>query len=41
VGTLCLIDQRPRRLDDTDRAILATLRDLVVEELRRDPPQAR
>jgi len=33
VGTLCLIDTRPRRFDDMDRAILATLRDLVVAEL--------
>jgi len=33
VGTLCLLDRRLRRFDDTDRAILCTLRDLVVAEL--------
>lgn len=33
LGTLCLIDTRPRQFDDMDRAILGTLRDLVVAEL--------
>lgn len=33
IGTLCLIDTRPRQLDAIDLAILATLRDLVVQEL--------
>lgn len=33
VGTLCLIDSRPRAFDAMDQAILATLRDLVVAEL--------
>ncbi|MCE2659238.1 MAG: GAF domain-containing protein [Rubrivivax sp.] len=33
VGTLCLIDRRPRTLDRTDLAILGSLRDLVVQEL--------
>ena len=33
VGTLCLIDTRPRRFDAMDRAILGTLRDLAVAEL--------
>lgn len=33
VGTLCLIDSRPRQLDRTDLAILGSLRDLVVQEL--------
>lgn len=33
VGTLCLIDTRPRMLDRTDLAILGSLRDLVVEQL--------
>lgn len=33
VGTLCLIDTKPRQLDATDLAILASLRDLVAEEL--------
>ncbi|SEK86690.1 GAF domain-containing protein [Roseateles sp. YR242] len=32
VGTLCLIDRRRRTLDDTDLAILKTLRDLAVSE---------
>jgi GAF domain-containing protein len=37
VGTLCLIDRVPRTLDHTAQCILATLRDLVQEELiRRD-----
>jgi GAF domain-containing protein len=33
LGTLCLIDSHPRQLDRTDLAILAGLRDLVVQEL--------
>lgn len=33
LGTLCLIDRRPRTLDELDLGILATLRDLVVMEL--------
>lgn len=33
VGTLCMIDYRPRSLDAVDRAIFASLRDLVVSEL--------
>ena len=33
IGTLCLIDRRPRTLDAVERAIFATLRDLVVEQL--------
>ena len=35
VGTLCLIDNKPRTLDDIDLAILSSLRDLAVEELVR------
>jgi GAF domain-containing protein len=35
VGTLCLIDHRPRTLDDLDRHILSALRQLVVDELQR------
>lgn len=35
IGTLCLIDRRPRRLDRIGLTILGSLRDLVVEELRR------
>jgi GAF domain-containing protein len=34
LGTLCLIDRVPRQLDRTDLAILDSLRDLVVAELR-------
>lgn len=33
IGTICLIDHTPRTLDKVDLAILASLRDLVVEEL--------
>jgi len=33
VGTLCLLDQRPRTLDAVDRAILRTLSRVVEEEL--------
>ena len=33
VGTLCLIDRVPRRLDAVDEAILGSLRDLVASEL--------
>ena len=35
IGTLCIIDQQPRDLDRVDLAILASLRDLAVEELMR------
>lgn len=38
VGMLCLIDTRPRQLDDCDLAILGALRDLVVEELLAGVP---
>lgn len=33
IGTLCLIDTRPRTLDPVEQAILASLRDLTVLEL--------
>ena len=33
LGTLCLIDTVPRTLDAVERAILESLRDLVVVEL--------
>jgi GAF domain-containing protein len=33
VGTLCMIDYRPRTLDAVDLVILGSLRDLVVSEL--------
>ena len=35
VGTLCVLDRRPRRFDRLDVAILGGLRDVVVEELVR------
>lgn len=35
VGTLCILDRRPREFDRLDVAILGGLRDLVVEELYR------
>jgi GAF domain-containing protein len=34
LGTLCLIDRKPRTLDAMELGILRTLRDLVVLELR-------
>ncbi|MCR6665889.1 MAG: GAF domain-containing protein [Methyloversatilis sp.] len=37
VGTLCLIDQAPRTLDEMDLGILGSLRALVVEELTARP----
>lgn len=33
IGTLCIIDHKPRTLDATELAILTTLRDLLLEEL--------
>jgi GAF domain-containing protein len=38
VGTLCLLDTRPRTLDATERAILSTLRRLVENELAQRMP---
>jgi GAF domain-containing protein len=35
LGTLCVIDTRPRDFDQTDLAILSTLRQLVVQQLER------
>jgi len=35
VGTVCLIDTQARSFDAIDRAILASLRDLVLDELER------
>ncbi|MCW5655802.1 GAF domain-containing protein [Hydrogenophaga sp.] len=35
VGTLCIMDRRPREFDRLDEAILGGLRDMVVEELYR------
>ena len=35
IGTLCLIDHEPRTLDATELAIIATLRDLLLEELNQ------
>ncbi|HEY0954108.1 MAG TPA: GAF domain-containing protein [Roseateles sp.] len=40
IGTLCLIDTRPRELDALDRDILGKLRDLVVAELVGPAPDA-
>lgn len=37
VGTLCLIDTRPRDADFGDRALLDDLRDMVVAELQKAP----
>ncbi len=37
IGTLCLIDHKPRTLDATELAILTTLRDLLLEELSQRP----
>lgn len=37
IGTLCLIDTRPRELDPIDLAILRALRDLVAQELAAQP----
>jgi len=33
IGTLCLIDHKPKTLDETDLLILSTLRQMVVAEL--------
>ena len=33
IGTLCLVDTKPRELDNIDRVMLASLRDLLIEEL--------
>lgn len=35
VGSLCILDTRPRTMDRIDLSILSSLRDLVVEELVR------
>lgn len=40
IGTLCLIDTRPRLLDQIEQAILASLRDLVALELCPQPGDA-
>lgn len=38
IGTLCLIDTRPRTLDPVEQAILESLRDLAVLELTTKRP---
>jgi GAF domain-containing protein len=38
IGTLCMLDPRPRRLDVADLAILGSLRDLVQAELLGQRP---
>ncbi|MGF6272776.1 GAF domain-containing protein [Massilia sp. UYP11] len=40
LGTLCLIDRRPRTLDAMELAILGTLRDLAVMELAHPEERA-
>lgn len=35
LGTLCVMDTRPREMDPVDLSILSSLRDLVVEEMLR------
>ncbi|WP_416759877.1 GAF domain-containing protein [Roseateles sp. So40a] len=40
IGTLCLIDRRRRTLDDTDLAILMSLRDLVISELKGETAES-
>jgi len=35
IGTLCVIDVKPRQIDHIELAILSTLRDLVVQELNQ------
>lgn len=35
LGTLCVMDTRPREMDPVDLSILGSLRDLVVEEMVR------
>lgn len=37
IGTFCLIDTRPRELDPTEIGVLHDLRDLALEEIRRQP----
>ena len=39
LGTLCVMDTRPREMDELDLAILGSLRDLVVEEMLRQESQ--
>ncbi len=39
IGTLCVIDTRPRHFDAVDRSILEALRDLTVAELHGENPQ--
>ena len=33
IGTLCLLDAKPRQLDEIDRSMLGALRDLLLEEV--------
>ena len=35
IGTLCLIDARPRQLNPAEIGMLHDMRDLVLEEIRR------
>ena len=38
IGTLCVVDNRPREFNSTDLATLRDLRDLVLEEIKRMKP---
>jgi GAF domain-containing protein len=40
VGTLCILDTHPRRLDATSIAVLNSLRDMVVQEMVKLPQPA-
>jgi phosphoribosyl 1,2-cyclic phosphodiesterase len=40
LGTLCIVDTRPRQLSATDLASLHDLRDMVLEQLARSQPAA-
>lgn len=34
IGTLCLIDTKPRVFDEGERTVLSNLRDMLVKELQ-------
>jgi GAF domain-containing protein len=40
IGTLCVIDTRPRQLSSADLGTLRDLRDMVLEEIQRGPVTA-
>jgi len=37
IGTLCVIDTRPREISHADLSMLRSLRDLALEEIKRKP----